>query len=150
MFVIFTYLRENVFSGSCCGHGAMGARFITGTDGSESPLYFTLPFSASLPLSVPSPASLLSPLAAFSFFSASLFTFPFTLRSLFLLFDFSVAITSPLLFFQLTSLLLLSFLVSRVNLNSRKHTVLDLGSRLGVLLTSFEHVPVIFLTFIFS
>ena len=82
-------------------------------------------------------------LSAFSVFSASLFDFPFILHIFsFLTFDVTFSL------FVHHSACRSSLPVSKSHLNRRKHTVLDLGPRPGILSPSLEHIPVIFLTFL--
>lgn len=95
-------------------------------------------------LSLPFPSSPVpsTPLSAFSVYSAYSFTLPFALSPFsFLLFDISLVQRSPLLALQLASLLfLLSFLIPEGDLNSRKHTVWDLGSRPDALPVTYLNV----------
>ena len=107
---------------------------------SQSPLSSAFPFSVAPPPSLP---ALPSSLSAFSFFSASFFDFPFILHICsFLTFDVTFSL------FVFHSACRSSLRVSKSHLNRRKHTVLDLGPRPGILSFSLEHIPVILLTFL--
>lgn len=131
------------FSVSCCGYCAVSVNFNRGT-GSSSSLYFTPFFLCYSPspfllfLLLPFSSHCLTLHLLFLLVSIFFLFFYFSLDTIFFLFPSSFSL--PLFFF-------FPFLVFKDNLNSRKHPVLDLGSRSSVFPVSFEHVPVTFLTY---